>query len=301
MDGNDAAGSSHHISGTLGPDKMRVLAMWPLFAIALMLSSWTEAAQPTLSISTGGHSQEYSASALLGRPDAVSIIVPDDVSYRRAMTYRALPLLILLQGAREDRFDTLEARATDGFVAQIPLELVTHGAKGGAVAYLAVEDPTHPWPTLPNQKASAGPFYLVWDHPQRSNVRAEQWPYALTSISLAQSPLHRWPQLALPASHSADTAAQSGQKVFVTFCLPCHQLNGAGVGKVGPDLGRPMNVTRYLTEAGLRAIVRDPAAVRTWPEQRMTGFGRKTLPDADLDALVAYLRAMADTPGAAAR
>jgi mono/diheme cytochrome c family protein len=281
--------------------RMRVLVMLPLFVIALISSSWTEAAQPTLSISAGGHSQEYSASALLGRPDTVSITVQDDISYRRAMTYRAIPLLALLPGARADRFDTLEARATDGFVAQIPLELVTHGAKGGAVAYLAVEDAAHPWPTLPNQKTSAGPFYLVWDHPQQSNVRAEQWPYALLSITLAQSPVHRWPQLSLPANHSASTAAQSGQKVFVTFCLPCHQLNGAGVGKVGPDLGQPMNVTRYLTEAGLRAIVRNPAAVRTWPEQRMTGFGRKTLPDADLDTLVAYLQAMADAPGAAAK
>jgi mono/diheme cytochrome c family protein len=227
--------------------------------------------------------------------------VPDDVSYRHAMTYRGIPLLALLQGTIADEFDTLEARATDGFVAQIPLELVTKGATGGAVAYLAVEDPAHPWPTLPNRKTSAGPFYLVWDHPQRSEVRVEQWPYALASIALSQSPLHRWPQLSLPASHAADSAAQAGQKVFVTFCLPCHQLKGAGVGKVGPDLGQPMNVTRYLTEAGLRAIVRNPAAVRTWPEQRMTGFGRKTLPDADLDALVAYLQAMADTPKAAAR
>jgi mono/diheme cytochrome c family protein len=277
---------------------MRGFASGPLFVIALMVSSWTAAAQPTLAVSGGGHSQEYSAAALLGRPDTVSITVQDDVSYRRAMTYRAIPLLALLKGAGEQRFDTLEARATDGFVAQIPLELVTRGAKAGAVAYLAVEDPAHPWPALPNQKTSAGPFYLVWDHPQRSDVRVEQWPYALTSIALAESPVHRWPQLSLPAGHSAAAAAQTGQKVFVTFCLPCHQLNGAGVGKVGPDLGQPMNVTRYLTEAGLRAIVRDPAAVRTWPQQRMTGFGRKTLPDTDLDALVAYLQAMAEAPAA---
>lgn len=279
---------------------MPVLAMGPLFAIAAMLS-WTAAAQPTLSISADDHSQQYSASSLLGRPDAVSITVQDDVSYRHAMTYRAIPLLALLQGTRADRFDTLESRATDGFVAQIPLELVTRGAKAGAVAYLAVEDPAHPWPTLPNQKTSAGPFYLVWDHPERSQVRAEQWPYALTSITLAHSPLHRWPQLSLPANHATDAAAQAGQKVFITYCLPCHQFNGAGVGKVGPDLGQPMNVTRYLTEAGLRAIVRNPAAVRTWPQQRMTGFGRKTLPDADLDALLAYLQAMADASGAAAK
>ena len=116
---------------------------------------------------------------------------------------------------------------------------------------------------------------------------------AVLAARVDESPVQRWPQLSLPASHAADTAARAGQKVFVTFCLPCHQLKGAGVGKVGPDLGQPMYVTGYLTEAGLRAIVRNPAAVRTWPEQRMTGFSRKTLPDADLDALVAYLQAMA--------
>ena len=38
---------------------------------------------------------------------------------------------------------------------------------------------------------------------------------------------------------------------------------------------------------------RDPRAVRTWPEQHMLGFSRKVLPDTDLDALIAYLRAMA--------
>jgi mono/diheme cytochrome c family protein len=275
---------------------MRVLAL----LIALTTASWSVAAQPTLSINTGGDSKEYSAATLLGRSDAVSITVQDDVSYRRSMSYRAVPLLALLQALHDDRFDTLEAHATDGFVAQIPLQLVTHGASGGAVAYLAVEDPAHPWAALPNEKKSAGPFYLVWDHPQRSDVRAEQWPYALVSISLAESPVHRWPQLAVPATHSTAAAAQSGQKVFVTFCLPCHQLNGAGVAKVGPDLGQPMNVTQYLTEAGLRAIVRNPAAVRTWPEQHMTGFGKKTLPDGDLDALVAYLQVMASKPGAPA-
>jgi mono/diheme cytochrome c family protein len=276
--------------------RMRLLAL----LLALTISSWSVAAQPILSIDAGGDSKEYSAAALLGRRDVVSITVQDDVSYRRSMTYRAVTLLELLHATHDDRFDTLEAHATDGFVAQIPLQLVTQGSNGGAVAYLAVEDPAHPWAALPNKKSSAGPFYLVWDHPQRSDVRAEQWPYALASINLAESPLHRWPQLALPANHSAAVAAQSGQKVFVTFCLPCHQFNGAGVGKVGPDLGQPMNVTQYLTEAGLRAIVRNPGAVRTWPEQHMTGFGKKTLPDGDLDALLAYLQAMASKPGAPA-
>ena len=257
---------------------MRVLAALMFSAVC----SWSLAATPVLTIDQ----KKYSAEELLGRSDAVSITVPDDVSYRRSMTYKAVPLRALLPAAKGDHFDTLEAKATDGFVAQIPLGLVT---RGGAIPYLAVEDPAHPWPALPNEKKSAGPFYVVWDHPQGSDVRAEQWPFALASLMFAESPVHRWPQL---ASHSADPLASPGQKVFVTYCLPCHQLNGAGVGKVGPDLGKPMPVLQYITEPGLRAIVRNPAGVRTWPEQHMTGFGTKTLPDKDLDALVAYLKGM---------
>jgi mono/diheme cytochrome c family protein len=228
--------------------------------------------------------KQYTAEELLGRADATSITVPNDVSYRRSMTYRAVPLRALLPASKQD---TLEAKATDGFVAQIPLELVI---RGEAIPYLAVEDPAHPWPALPNEKKSAGPFYVVWDHPQRSDIRSEQWPFALMSLTFVESPAHRWPQL---ASHSTEPLARSGQKVFVTFCLPCHQLSGAGIGKVGPDLGKPLPVMQYITEPGLRAIVRNPAGVRTWPEQHMTGFGTKSLPDSDLDALVAYLKGMA--------
>jgi mono/diheme cytochrome c family protein len=204
--------------------------------------------------------------------------------------------LALLGNAGDRRFDTLEARAIDGFVAQIPLALIAQGAHGGAVAWLAVEDPAQPWGPLPNQTTSAGPFYLVWQDPERSSVRSEQWPHGLVSLSFVENSLHRWPQLELPASRSAEGAARTGQKVFLSMCLPCHRLNGGGASEVGPDLGQPMSATEYLTEAGLRAIVRNPRAVRSWPVQRMSGFGQKTLPDADLDSLIVYLRVMAEKP-----
>jgi mono/diheme cytochrome c family protein len=284
---------------------MRISLTW---AIVCLAASWEAvpaataatkagaavAAEPAITIGSEGGAHTYTASQLLARPDVASVAVPGDVSYRRAMTYRAVPLLKLLGATPGQKFDTLEAHAKDGFIAQIPLSLLTRGDSGGAVPWLAVEDPTHPWPTLPHGTASAGPFYLVWEHPQQSGVGSEQWPYQLVSLSFAESPVHRWPQLALPASHASDAQAVSGQKVFLTTCLPCHRLNGGGAGAVGPDLGRPMNVTQYMTESGLRAIVRDPKAVRTWPEQHMSGFGEKTVPPADLDALIVFLRAMAD-------
>jgi mono/diheme cytochrome c family protein len=273
---------------------MLMRAVLPAILACLLESAPARAAEPSIAIASEGSSHEYTAAALLARKDAASISVQHDVSYRQAMTYRAVPLLALLNGVHDARYDTLEAHAKDGFVAQIPLALIAHGATGGAIPWLAVEDPAHPWPPLPHGNASAGPFYLIWEHPRQSGVSSEQWPYQLTSLSLAESPVHRWPQLELPAGHSADAASLSGQKVFLTLCLPCHRLNGGGAADVGPDLGQPMNVTRYLTEAGLRAIVRNPKAVRTWPEQRMGGFGQQTLPDADLDALIVYLRAMSE-------
>jgi len=70
-------------------------------------------------------------------------------------------------------------------------------------------------------------------------------------------------------------------------------MKGAGTGIVGPDLGRPMSPIEYLSATGLRSIIRDPKAVRTWPQQQMPAFNPTMLSDADLDAVIAYLAYMA--------
>jgi mono/diheme cytochrome c family protein len=271
-----------------------------VLALSAVIGAWNAAAaQPSLVITEGEKTQRHTAAALLARADIATINIPHDISYRRSATYRAIPLLALLGKGSSDRFDTLEARATDGFIAQIPLALIAKGANGGAVAWLAIEDPARPWEPLPHRTTSAGPFYLVWEDPERSNIRSEQWPHWLVSLSLVESPLHRWPQLELPPGQTSDTsAARSGQKIFLSFCLPCHRLSGGGASDTGPDLGQPMSATEYLTEAGLRGIIRNPRSVRTWPNQTMEGFGEKTLPDADIDNLLVYLRVMAAKPAA---
>lgn len=43
-------------------------------------------------------------------------------------------------------------------------------------------------------------------------------------------------------------------------------------------------------EEELRQLVPNPKAVRTWPQQHMPGFDAQTLPDGDLDALMAVSR-----------
>ena len=160
------------------------------------------------------------------------------------------------------------------------------------VAWLAIEPADKAWPPLSGKTVSAGPFYIVWTGASAATVRSEQWPYQVAKLDSQPSPATRWPALgvdpALPATHPV----RAGQALFVTQCLPCHTLNGAGTGTVGPDLNRPSNPTEYLTPAGLHALIRDPKSVRTWPEQRMPGFAPDQLSDHEIDLVIGYLAHM---------
>jgi mono/diheme cytochrome c family protein len=261
-------------------------------ALALLVVGFAapaDAAPASLSIEFDGQTRHFSAAELLANPATQTLEIPRDASYGHAMRYRAIPLRELWLGLRTDVTDTIEARASDGFVSQLPWSLVDPAATGGAVAWIAIEDPAHPWPNFPDKSYSAGPFYLVWEHPERSGVTSEQWPYALASLTGVSDPVRRWPQLSLGADVPAGDPSQHGQAVFLVQCLPCHRLYGAGAGDKGPDLGLPMPATVYLTPAGLKALLRNPAAVRTWPQQQMPAFDADTLPDADIDAVIAYL------------
>jgi mono/diheme cytochrome c family protein len=263
-----------------------------LFLLALLLIAHAGAARAepaALSIELDGQTRHFSAAELLANPATHTLDIPRDPSYGRPMRYRAVPLLELLRGMPIDATDTIEARATDGFVSQLPGRLIERAAEGGAVAWIAIEDPAHPWPDLPGKSVSAGPFYLVWEQPERSDVTSEQWPYALASLTGVSDPLQRWPQLSLDADVPAEDPSRRGQALFLVQCLPCHRLYGGGAGRQGPDLGQPMPATAYMTRTGLEALLRDPAAVRSWPQQQMPAFDKDTLSDADIDAVIAYL------------
>jgi len=266
-----------------------------LTLIIVFIAAISARAEPAeLTLTLGDRSERFTAAELLARSDAARITIPDDVSYQSKMVYRAVPLLSLIGEEAAHAFDTLEVRAGDGFTSQIPLATVEQGAQGGSVAWLAVEDSSAPWPPLPGKDVSAGPFYLVWEHPERSGIGSELWPYHTLSITGVRSPAHRWPQMAVDDILPADAPARHGQAVFTMQCMPCHRMKGAGTADVGPDLGAPMNPTRYMSPEGLRALIRDPKFVRTWPGQLMPPFDETKLSGADLDAVIAYLSHMAE-------
>lgn len=252
------------------------------------------AAGPVLTVSIGGVERQFERDALLTRPDAVSVEIPRDVAYGGApMRYRAVPLASLIATDQLPPESLLEGVASDGFVAQLPVDLCLRSGDTGSVAFLAVEEPGRPWPNLPGKQVSPGPFYLVWVRPEASGVRSEQWPYQLARIVAVDGPAKRWPQLAVDAAVPVDSPIRTGQALFATQCLSCHTLNGAGAASMGPDLNRPMNPTEYLTPAGLTRLIRDPKSVRTWPNQAMPGFDATMLSDGEIERIVAYLAHMA--------
>ena len=269
---------------------MRVRPALGLFGIGLAYCAWAN--EPALTVTTGGNTVSYAPAALLALPAATTVTIPDDVAYKRAMTFHAVPVAAVLPGVRAD--ETIRFVTRDGFVASLPAAALLAGGDG-SVAYLAVESTDAPWPPLKGgNAATAGPFYLVWLRPERGAIVSEQWPYQVIRIEAVASLAKRYPMLAPAASLSARDPARHGFEVYVKNCSVCHTINLGGDSTMGPDLNVPYNPTEYMRPDALRRLIRDPQSLRKWPDARMPAFSARVVSDRDLTDLLAYLRHMAD-------
>jgi len=239
-----------------------------------------------LSLEIAATPRTWSSQALLSHPAAQWIEIPQDVSYKRAMRYRAVPLASLLQGLQPG--DHLQLLASDGFAAELPAALALGIT---SLAWLAIEDPANPWPALAPGKPSAGPFYLVWENPAASQIGPEQWPFQLARIRTLAPVAERYPQL-LPAG-DATALIHSGFAQYQKHCMACHRLNGAGDSQFGPDLNLPYSPTEYFSGDFLARYIRAPQSLRRWPQGRMPGFPVEVLSEQELTAVLAYLQHMA--------
>ncbi|MFZ1414387.1 MAG: c-type cytochrome [Defluviicoccus sp.] len=274
---------------------MRCRTLLPgLLLISLVLApAGRGASQPSIDIVSDGQTVVLSHTALLQRRDLREIRIPHDPIYKRPMSYRALPLASLLAGLALKAGEVIEVVASDGFVSVLPPELILGINDTGSVAYLAVEPVDEAWPNIPGKTVSAGPFSVVWLKPEAAGVHSEQWPYAVVSIRTAASPTQRWPALSVDPALAAGAPIRAGQTLFITRCMPCHTLNGAGNAHVGPDLNLPQNPTEYLTPQALHQLIRNPASVRHWPDMKMQGFDKDALSDHDIEQIIHYLLHMA--------
>ncbi|TWC57035.1 mono/diheme cytochrome c family protein [Pseudomonas sp. SJZ080] len=254
---------------------------------ALLFGSPLYAAQ--LNLELGANSRTWQTEELLKHPQLQTITISNDVSYKRDMSYLAVPLAALLTGIKPD--DHLQAVALDGFAAELAAAPLLNAK--GARAWLAIEDPARPWPALSEGKHSAGPFYLVWTDPQAGNISPEQWPFEVASIKRMAPVAERFPALLPDPALKASDPVNQGFALFQKNCLACHRLNGAGDAQFGPDLNIPFNPTEYFGADFLKRYIRDPQSLRQWPQAKMPGFSAQVLPDGDLDMLVGYLKHMA--------
>jgi len=184
-----------------------------------------------------------------------------------------------------DGADAIAVRCDDGWLSLIPIPFVHRYSS----AVLAIAEGTRAHPI----GAPRGPVYLAFPTEAASDRAGDApladngWAWAVASIEYVRLAAVR-AKLDLP--RGAPALAAQGRQLFERRCLHCHAIRGAG-GLAGWDLAQP-NVLRYRDEQRVRGYVLDPR--RYLREARMPSFAGKLAPS-DIDALVAYLRALVPT------
>jgi mono/diheme cytochrome c family protein len=273
--------------------KLKVMQYMLLVSWLCFQSSWLLAAsdEPTLTLVAGNKKIELTRAQLLQRSDLTKIVVEHDPSYPdQVMTYEAIPLAALFAPINLPLDAVIEFKCRDGFAATISQSRVLNADSHRSVAYVAVERLDRPWPRLKKSERSAGPFYLIWAHPELSAVTQEEWPFQLAGFAVKGSLQTLYPGIFPVGEVSA--GVKNGFASFVKNCFPCHTINKSGPSELGPDLNVPYNVTEYISAQGLRTLIRNPQALRYFPRSQMSSFPTAILPDAELEDLIRYLTHM---------
>ena len=257
-------------------------------------------ASPTLTIKANGQTRQFSRAQLLSSPLIKQIAIGQDPAYpKQNMTYSAVPVASLFSGLPADSNGTALFSCVDGFSAPISRNRLLNADPRQSIAYIAIEKPNERWPALKADEPAktAGPFYLVWEHPERSGIKTEEWPFQLAGFELKPAIEDQFPRAAPDKGLPAGSRIRRGYKTFMQNCFACHAMNGEGTSQIGPDLNLPYNPTEYLKLNALVALIRNPQNLRHWPQAKMKGFDRSALSDSDVQEIILYLKHMSTQKG----
>ena len=268
--------------------------MFTLLACGILLfSGITAADEPTLTLVTKTGKKIFTISELLKRKDVETVIVENDPVYPgQKMEYVALKVTSLFDQIELDDDAVIQFKTLDGFSAPVSRQRLLNTSSTESIAYIAMELPDKKWPPMKPGKPSAGPFYLIWKNPELSHISSEEWSYMLAAFEVKDSLETTYPEIFPSNKLSADDPVTKGFRLFVKNCFACHTMNKVGASGIGPDLNVPMNPVEYFRTAALKKLIRNPQAVRHWPNGRMKGFKPDILSDEDLSHLIAYLEHM---------
>jgi mono/diheme cytochrome c family protein len=228
------------------------------------------------------------AGRLSGVP-TTEVTIESDPVYDGEKRYRGWPLEELLRATTDLDLDALDDHelqfvASDGYKASIAMAEAPLDR-----AVVAFEDLDAPdgetWTPFRHGKAQTtpAPFYVVW---RGADELAGHLPWAFKVVSIRIASYREMYGAAYPADHPE---VREGFAIFKRQCIRCHSVNLRG-GAVGPELNVPRNVTEYWPERHLRQFVENAASYHAGT--KMPSF-EHTLDDAQLDAVLEYLRAMA--------
>ena len=245
-------------------------------------------------------SRDLAALKKVAPPETVRVYEPYE---QREVSYLALRfdrVLDALYGKEWRSEEELLFTCRDGYQPSVPVaRVLEHKAW---LAFARADQPAFTLHKLESgryQDVALGPFYLIWENIADKQMRAEgdyAWPYQLVGVDRIRV-RDRYPKLVPP--ENASPLAQRGFREFRIHCSRCHPLNGQG-GAIGPELNRAENPAGRRDAAWLRRWIDQPSQLV--PTARMEPLSPE-LPDRDavLDAIVAYLQAMADHPAEPAK
>ncbi len=254
------------------------------------------ATKPYLSVTAPNRKpRNFSRQEFLASPLLKKLKVKADPAYKnQSRTYTVVPVSMLFSDLTLKSDTTIVFTCLDGFSAPISTERILNTDPSKAIAYIAFEMPSDPWPLIKNRSnKSTGPYYLVWENPEKSKITQEEWPFQLSGFVVKGTLAEQFPHI-MPAAGLAETdVVMKGFKSFTKNCFACHSLNGEGMAHMGPDLNIPYSPTEYLKPEFLEILIRKPSNLRSWSEAKMSSFSKETLPDDELKAIIAYLQYMA--------
>lgn len=247
-------------------------------------------------VAADGDARAVDLEALRAACEASEIEV-DDPYHRKRMRYAALPLRCVLDrgfddggGAEGLRGQGLLLRALDGYTRPVAgRELLEQGgflAFGEPERLARVSADESPFSPLDRRQVDPAPFYMVWTGADQNDPHTHPWPYQLARIEVA--PFEAAFPHTVPTGLFEGDPGWAGYRLFKSACASCHAINGEG-GKVGPDLNVPRSIVEYRPIEQIRSYIRNPEATRYTSMP-----AHADLAEADLDALIAYFRAMSE-------
>jgi cytochrome c553 len=267
---------------------MRYLPRMRGLSVALIVLAVTRAGiAAELRFAREGAEVAHADAAALMRACSVTTVEVDDPNQGGRRRYRACPLAEVLAfgfGVPPRSLGSADVfiRAWDGYDKPVGAERLAED--GGWLAFGDADRPEGSWAPLGPRAIDPGPFYLVWSRPAQRDSAKYPWVWQVAEFEVVDF-RKKYPHV-FPDGVPRDDAAWHGFEIFRGECIACHAVNREG-GTTGPDLNVPQSIVEYRPVAQVKAYIRNP---RTFRYGNMPAHPE--LSDADLDALIAYFRAM---------